>query len=168
MLGPVIIDTNVLIDLFNGLDEARRELRYHRDVVISLITWIELMTAYEARRAAGVLDMADLEVANLAMRSFPVLGIDTRTMIEASKIRGRSVYQKKKLALPDAIIQATANTTKRTLVTRNTKDFDINSPRIRVPYLAEITSVTPNAAVNLFTPPSKLRVSITYIALPPN
>ena len=69
--------------------------------------------------------------------------------------------------MPDAIILATSIVTKRVLVTRNINDFDMYSPNVRVPYLAEIKSRATPPAVNVFTPVADLSVAITYIALPP-
>lgn len=168
MPSPVIIDTNILIDHFNGLPEARRELSYYGDVVISIITWMEMMSAYEARLVAGVLSAVEFEAANLMLSSFPVVRIDERTMREAAKVRGNSLYLKRKLALPDAIIEATAKTTKRILVTRNTKDFDMYADHVRVPYIVQTTSGAKTVPVNLFTPLSRLRNTVTYIAMPPS
>jgi predicted nucleic acid-binding protein len=40
----------------------------------------------------------------------------------------------KRIKLPDAIIWATARTSDRLLMTRNTKDFAADEPGVRVPY----------------------------------
>ena len=77
MPSPVIIDTNILIDHFNGLPEARRELSYYGDVMISIITWIEMMSAYEAKLVAGMLSTTEFEEANLMLSSFPVSKLRT-------------------------------------------------------------------------------------------
>lgn len=168
MPSAVIIDTNILIDHFNGLHEAHQELNYHRDAMISIITWIEMMSAYEAKLAAGLLSYMEFEAANLALGTFPVIAIDKRTMVEAAKVRGRSLYLKRKLALPDAIIEATAKTSQRVLITRNTKDFDMYAPHVRVPYIAETTAGAQSIPMNLFTPSSSLHTTVIYVALPPN
>lgn len=38
------------------------------------------------------------------------------------------------IKLPDAVIQATAQVAGRLLVTRNTRDFSVDDPGIRIPY----------------------------------
>lgn len=167
MIGPVIFDSNVLVDHFNGIEQARHELKYHRDAVISAVTWMELMTAFEARLRGGIMKDADYAAAKSVLSLFPVAIIDNAIMAETAKVRGESIFIKRKLALPDAIILATSIVTKRVLVTRNIKDFDMYSPNVRVPYLAEIKSRATPPVVNLFTPVADLSVVITYIALPP-
>lgn len=166
MIGPVIIDSNVLVDHFNAIPEATHELKYHSDAMISAITWMELMTAFEAQLLAGVMTQADYDASKSLLSFFPVIEVNEAIMAEAARVRGKSLFLKKKLALPDAIILATANVTGRVLVSRNTKDFDMFAPNVRVPYIAEIAS---NAApaVNLFTQTANLVVTITYIAFPP-
>ncbi|ELX12214.1 PIN domain containig nucleic acid binding protein [Janthinobacterium sp. HH01] len=140
MIGPVIIDSNILVDHFNGIAEATRELKFHSDAKISAITWMELMTAFEAKLLPGIMSRADFDTAKSVLSLFPVIAIDDAIMVEAAKIRGASLYAQKKLALPDAIILATANVTGRVLVSRNTKDFNMLSPNVRVPYIAKIIS----------------------------
>lgn len=44
------------------------------------------------------------------------------------------IRQKKRIRLPDAIIQATAETESALLITRNIKDFPKDFPGVRVPY----------------------------------
>lgn len=167
MIGPVILDSNILVDHFNGIAQARDELKYHRDAVISAVTWMELMTAFEAKLLAGVLSEADYAAAKTVLSLFPVVHINDAIMEETARVRGQSLFIKKKLALPDAIIQASAIVTTRILVTRNIKDFDMYASNVRVPYLAEITSRSKPPTVSLFTPVSDLAVVITYVALPP-
>lgn len=167
MIGPVIFDSNILVDHFNGIEQARHELKYHRDAVISAVTWMELMTAFEAKILAGILSEPDYAAAKSVLSLFPVVGISDAIMEETARVRGRSLFNKKKLALPDAIILATAAVTKRILVTRNINDFDMYAPNVRVPYLAEITNRRSPSTINLFTPVSDLAVVITYVALPP-
>ncbi len=42
--GPVLFDTNILIDLFSGRQEAQQVLEaYPPQNAISLVTWMEVM-----------------------------------------------------------------------------------------------------------------------------
>jgi hypothetical protein len=59
-----------------------------------------------------------------------------------------------KIALPDAIIQATANIKNLTIITRNTKDF--KGVRVRIPYELKTTSFV--SVVNV-DPPGKTPTS---------
>lgn len=82
MPSPVIIDTNILIDHFNGLHEAHQELNYHRDAMISIITWIEMTSVYEAKLAAGALSDMEFKAANLALGTFPVIAINGGVLLQ--------------------------------------------------------------------------------------
>ena len=48
--------------------------------------------------------------------------------------RAVQLRKTKRIKLPDAIIWATAQVHQCLLVTRNTRDFDVNEPGVRVPY----------------------------------
>ena len=76
MIGPVIFDSNVLVDHFNGIEQARHELKLHRDAVISTVTWMELMTAFEAKLRGGIMTDADYAAAKSVLSLFPVVSID--------------------------------------------------------------------------------------------
>jgi predicted nucleic acid-binding protein len=64
----------------------------------------------------------------LFLSNFVVLPITNEVAERAVVLR-----REQKLNLPDAIILATAETTGRRLVTRNTRDFPAAARRIRVP-----------------------------------
>ncbi len=49
MVIKVLIDTNILIDLMNGVPEAKAELGYFSDFAISSITWMEVMVGCKAQ-----------------------------------------------------------------------------------------------------------------------
>lgn len=98
------------------------------------------------------------------MNTFRILHVDMPVMLETTRIRGLALFQNRKLALPDAIIKATANVMACVLVTRNTKDFD--GPDIRVPYMVEVRSAA-SKATTLFTPANELIATVSYVALPP-
>lgn len=120
-MGLVLLDTNILIDHFNGLPEATNEIAYHKNIAISAVTWAEV---------AVKLDTAGIAELDLLTTQLPiyVLHTDDAIMREAARLRAASIAANKqgrgrKLKTPDAIILATAHVTGRTLITRDTDDF---------------------------------------------
>jgi len=115
-----LFDTNVLIDYLNGVKNARVELARFDDKAISVISWIEVMVGTTPATQAGT---------RAFLAGFALLPINERVAECAVALR-----QDKRIKLPDAIIWATARTSDRLLVTRNTKDFAADEPGVRVPY----------------------------------
>lgn len=131
-MGLILLDTNILIDHFNGVSAALDEIANHDNLAISAITWMEV--------AAG-LDPIDLSAFDQLTKSLPVYILHTTDEInrETTRLRRASIGAHKagtgkKLATPDAIILATANVTGRQLVTRNPADFRAATIPVRVPY----------------------------------
>jgi predicted nucleic acid-binding protein len=117
----VLLDTNILIDYLNGIPEAGKEIGRYRDKAISLITWMEVMAGTTAQ---------DEQIIKTFLSQFELLPIDGTVSAEAVAIR-----RSRKIKLPDAIILATARTSDRLLVTRNTKDFPAGQDvDVRMPY----------------------------------
>lgn len=169
MMQPVIFDSNIIIDHLNGVPEAFKEISYYTARHISVITWMELMTAFKAKRKKGVMSQEDYDSSFAFLGVFTVIHIDDAIMDRAAEVRGHSLFLggKKKIALPDAIIKATSEIMGWTLITRNTNDFDSSDALVRVPYNAEVTHKMHPTVVNLFTPPSDLIITISMVALPP-
>ena len=117
----VVFDTNILIDYLSGVKAARREIRLHESVLICPITWMEVLV--------GTQDPEEEKRARNFLRRFELVPIDQKVSEEAVGIR-----RKNKIRLPDAIIWASAKTNGALLVTRNTKDFPLAAPDVRVPY----------------------------------
>lgn len=88
-------------------------------------------------------------LAFLVSLRFDIIHTDEDIMQEAAAVRGASIRRPPKMALPDAIIRATGNVTKRLLITRNTKDFV--GPHIRIPY--ELDTQTIVHVINVIPPP---------------
>ena len=118
-------DTQIVVDALRGVDVAR--LEFERAVErggrlwISRLVWIEVMSQCAdtlLRRTESFLD------------GFSVDEVDEEIGARAAALR----RERTTLAMPDAIILATALTRGRVLVTRNTKDFPANMPGIRIPY----------------------------------
>jgi hypothetical protein len=69
-----------------------------------------------------------------------IIEIDVEIMRAAATLASKRRRAGKKIALSDAIIQATADVKKLTIITRNTKDF--KGPNVRVPYTLETVTIT--------------------------
>lgn len=119
MVGA-LFDTNILIDHLNAVPQARKELDRFENRAISIITWMEVMVGADA-------DL--VEPTRLFLDGFEVIALDDAIANRAVELR-----RAHRIKLPDAVIWATAQTTGRLLVTRNTKDFPPDDPGIREPY----------------------------------
>lgn len=116
-----VFDTNILIDYLKGSQKAKRELESFEEVYISLVTWMEILVgAEEGKDESSIREF---------LRQFRVQPIDEDIAGRAVTIRRRN-----KIRLPDAIIWGTAQQLGFLLVTRNTRDFPIRDPGIRIPY----------------------------------
>lgn len=119
--GPVLFDTNILIDLFSGRAEAKKALEaYSPQNAISLITWMEVMV--------GAKKYHQESRTRIALSAFNVIGV-SQDIAE----RSVSLRQEYGMTLPDAVILATAHIHRFVLVTRNTKDF-AGIPGVITPY----------------------------------
>jgi predicted nucleic acid-binding protein len=121
MVGTkVLFDTNILIDHLSGIDRAGDELRRYQDRAISIITWMEVMAGSNSE------DESRIRAFLTAFRCLPITpDVAERTFF---------VRKERKLKLPDTIILATAEAADRLLITRNTRDFPVDDPGIRIPY----------------------------------
>jgi len=116
-----VFDTNILIDYLNGIGEAAEELKRYRPLLISRITWMEVL--------AGA-DNADEEQAARSLLSlFEIVELSATVSEAAVRLR-----RERRLRLPDALVLACAHTQGCLLITRNTKDFKAGWPEVRVPY----------------------------------
>ena len=115
-----LLDTNILIDYLNGVEEARTEIGRYANPMITPITWMEVM--------AGARENEQAPVRSFLSR-FSQVSIDSKIAEIAVAIRRRH-----RIRLPDAIIWASAQQENALLVSRNTKDFPADAPDVRVPY----------------------------------
>jgi len=118
----VLFDTNILIDYLNGFTPARREMAlYHSSRRhISVITWMEVLVGAQATEAVALQDW---------LAGFRLISLDESIAERAVHLR-----RNRKIRLPDAIIQASAQVHSLLLISRNTKDFPAHEPGVRVPY----------------------------------
>lgn len=115
-----VFDTNIVIDALNGVPAANVEYKLYTRVLISRITWMEVLVGEKGD---------DTSLRNFLQTKFEIIALDDAISESAVHIR-RSC----KIKLPDAIILATARVKQAKLVTRNTKDFDPSWPDVHVPY----------------------------------
>ena len=116
----LLLDSNIIIDALNGIEEAVREVLSDVEAAVSVVAWVEVLAGYR--------DGAD-HAARELLKTLTVADLSPAVLEEAVSIRRAS-----RLKLPDAIILATVRVHGLTLSTRNTRDFDRNDPSVRIPY----------------------------------
>jgi hypothetical protein len=124
-MALILFDTNIFIDMLNGVHEATLELAQYDDPAISVITYMELR-AGERRE--------DEKALNKVLALFEVIQIDQAITDAAIALRKTSLQYPPKIKLPDAIIGATARVRGIPLVTRNPRDFERREIMVHVPY----------------------------------
>lgn len=117
---PVLFDTCILIDFLKGVPQARVECNRYADRAISIVTWIEILVGATP---------ANEDSARALLLNFRLMGLTSFIAERAVVVR-----RARKLKLPDAIIQATAEVGGRVLITR-TRDFSASGSKIRIPYI---------------------------------
>lgn len=117
---PVLFDTCILIDYLRHMPQAWTECDRHSDRAISVITWMEVL--------AGATKANENDTRKFLL-NFQLMPLTLHAAERAVAIR-----RARRIKLPDAVIQATAETEGRVLITRNTRDFSAKTPGIRIPY----------------------------------
>ena len=120
-MSAAVFDTWILLDALRGVPEAATEIKRYGQRYLSRISWIEVLThglPDDAQRTEGFLT------------HFNVVEISDEIARSAAQLRA----QRRGLTLSNAIVLATAQTTGRILVTRNTNAFPAQMPGIRIPY----------------------------------
>ena len=115
-----VFDTNIVIDALNGVAEADAEYSRYEHVLISRITWMEVLVGAEGN---------DSELRDFLDTHFEIIPLDLAVAETAVQLR-RAYHMR----LPDAVIWATAKANVAVLVTRNTKDFDPKWEGVYLPY----------------------------------
>jgi predicted nucleic acid-binding protein len=116
-------DTNILIDFINGVPEAQVATAPYSRRCISRITWLEVL--------AGVKDTPGEDIARTFLAQFEIIEIDCEVSEATLTLRRHHIP---KLKLPDALILASARLLGCRLITRNTRDFPVDSSDVHVPY----------------------------------
>ena len=115
-----VFDTNIVIDALNGIPDADAEYSRYERVFISRITWMEVLVGAQGD---------DSELRDFLETHFEIIALDLAVAESAVQLR-----RAHRLRLPDAIIWATAQVNGALLVTRNTKDFNVDWDGVRIPY----------------------------------
>ncbi len=115
-----LLDTNILIDYLNGIEAARDEIERYDTVMISAITWMEVMVGAKDEEITAI---------KAFLSRFTQLPINSDIAERTVAIRRQT-----RIRLPDAIIWASAKSESALLVSRNSKDFPPESPDVRMPY----------------------------------
>lgn len=119
-MADPFFDSNILIDWLNDVPQASVELARYTRNRISRVVWTEILAGESLETRSIIRDL---------IAPFEVVEIDARIAMTAADIRHRT-----KMKLMDAYILATAQVNGAILITRNTKDFPVEMPGIRVPY----------------------------------
>jgi predicted nucleic acid-binding protein len=117
---PVLFDTVILIDYLNSIPQAKTAMDRYSDRAISVITWMEVM--------AGSTTEDEVRLRSF-LQNFRLIALES-DIAE----RGFQVRRDRKIKLPDAIIQASAELFGRTILTRNTRDFPESMVGVIIPY----------------------------------
>jgi predicted nucleic acid-binding protein len=116
-----VIDSDVLIDYLQGLPAAKEELARYRAPHYSIISYMELL--------CGARNPAEKQAVESLLS-----GMNRVELSENVARRAVELRQSLRLKLPDAIVFASAEEEGCIVVTRNTRDFPPNDPRVRFPY----------------------------------
>ena len=126
-MALILFDTNIFIDMLNGVHEAAVELGSYDFPAISTITYMELRVGQIARPH-------EVPILEAVLAEFAVLPLDPQITEIAIEIRGNSLVNGPKVKLPDAIIGATAAAYGIPIVTRNPTDFSWSGIVVHIPY----------------------------------
>jgi len=121
-----LFDTNILIDYLAGVKQSHKEIKRYSTGYISSISWIEVLV--------GVDSIEEERVVRSFLSRFSLVPLSEE--IAEAAVQNRRLYR---LKVPDAIILASAQTLGALLITRNTKDFEVDNPGVRVPYKLKAT-----------------------------
>ena len=120
-MSGAAFDAPVLLDALEGHPAAGAELlRYHQRY-ISRLTWLAVMCRAQPD---------DAQRAERFLSHFGVIELSEEIAASAVQLCGL----RPGLSPENAVVLASAQVTGRILITRNTKDFPVAMPGIRVPY----------------------------------
>lgn len=116
-----LFDTNIIIDYLNGDPRAWTEMERYDSVTISIITYIEVLV--------GIPKPELYDQVKAYLESLNLIPITQEVADLAVSLR-----QTHGMKVPDALVLACAQHMGALCITRDTKDFDLDLPMIRIPY----------------------------------
>lgn len=125
-MGLMIVDTNIVIDLLNGEDDAREFIDSHLNekLYLSVITVSEVYSGIKKQEAEVFEDLLTL---------FQLKSVDKSISVQAGLLR-RKFMKSHGIEIPDAIIAATANDLNVPVATLDKKHFSVLTKNLIVPY----------------------------------
>ncbi len=122
----LLFDTDILIDALRGLSSAKSYLEglVNADVYFSVVTVTELWAGARP---------SEEQALEVFLSGFHPVSIDEKIARQAG-VYMQHFSKSHGLLVPDALIAATAQSLKTTLVTRNTKHFPMKDVRLKSPY----------------------------------
>ncbi len=114
-----LFDSTVLIDYLRGHSSVHPYI----GIILDQPRMVAYSVMTEAELWAGVRDQQDEQRHKDALSRMKRLGVSSKVARMAGGFYGR--HKTQGLSLPDAIIAATARVYRKTLVTRNTKHFEL-------------------------------------------
>jgi len=123
--GSLVLDTDIFVDFFRGVGKAHSFIEAHADEIsFSALTEAELLSG------AVCSDPREWERVLHILAQFDKIPIDNPLVQIAGDFR-----RNYKIAMPDALIAASAFSSGAVLVTRNVRDFEkIEGLKLQVPY----------------------------------
>ncbi|MDX1640565.1 MAG: type II toxin-antitoxin system VapC family toxin [Balneolaceae bacterium] len=123
----MIVDTNIIIDVLNGGDEAKIfiESKLTEDLLLSVVTVSEVY--------ASIRNAKEIEKFENLLSLFEIIAINKHIAIEAGKLKKR-YGASHGIRLPDAFIAATAITFQVPVATLDKKHFSVLTKSLVVPY----------------------------------
>ena len=116
-----VFDSDILIDYLQGIPQAKAELALYRQPHYSIISFMELH--------CGAQDDAESRAVDALLSTLTRVELTENVARRAVELR-----QTLRLKLPDAVVLASSEIEGCILVTRNSRDFPKDDPRVRFPY----------------------------------
>jgi predicted nucleic acid-binding protein len=124
-MSTAVLDTNIMIDLNAGEQQAQVAVAPYTCLIISRIAYCEYLVWFRE-------PMQCQRMAKILEQTYQIVDSDADIAWQTVLVR-----QRFNLKLPDAMIYATASVLGVPLLTRNTKDFDESMPGVHIPYVIE-------------------------------
>ncbi len=115
------IDSDILIDYFDGIPASAEEMGRYDHLLVSRISWMEVLVGARTPELR--------KLRENFLRHFRIIELDAAVARRAIALR-----QEHRIRLPDAIVWASALAHRALLITRNSKHFPRDHPGVRVPY----------------------------------